>query len=505
MSGDGGTNTSLPKVADDNPTLTLSGVADEAVTLNTRPILIFVATLLVLSQSARLLRKSTRFGACYATQLKLLSTTLLWYSLSIGLTLYNKFYFEVLLGGIDYPLFLTAFHMALKGVLAYGILAILDARSGARNQADEAVSEVDVEEHDFGRFGYMLRALAVGVCTGLDIAFSNLAIAHFIPLSLHTIVKTSSLIFVYVLSIVLKMQPARWQLTLAVSIVLVGVLTAALGKQRKKTAGASDYTDTDTELGVLLTVAAAAMGAMRWVLTEVLLKKSAKAKNSLEGKFKLLLRISPGATVSVLLFALPIETSRFCGDPRWAMSGQLALAIGAAALGGVTAVGLLFAELGLVHMASALTLAVVGHLKEVLVVVFAIVVFAEPVTAVRCLGMVIAFGGGTYYIYIKSAAATVDETSPGGTVHHHHGAGESYGVLDEGSVNMLELRSSQCSDNSHTQAVQAVHATPELTFCNEPAVIDDANVSAASCMDVATAGGGLDEYSHCSSDDSKHM
>ena len=508
-----------------------SSSSDGGVELHVLPIAVFVAAMMLLSIGSWAMRKHQHKENVVYT-LDILATTFLWYSMSITLSLYNKFFFKVLYGGVNYPLLLTTFHMALKGSLAFILLQIIAVNRASRkvptplpaNPADpadprakrkkrrhktpsaahdstaataptaqggvgvgaggstpgstpeqpnmsfnETVSTVtslpDVagvaDGADVARSStsLMLRAMPIGVCTGLDIALSNLAIAHFIELSLYTIVKTSSLIFTFIISIAWGIQGCKLQLTLAVGVVMVGVFMSAMGRDSD---GKGEFSMNQTAIGVGLTLFSAGLGAMRWVLTEVLLKGSL-VKGTLEGKLKILLWLSPGAALSALAMAVPFEFSDFFSDERFT-SVSVTLKVGMlASLGGLTAIVLLFAELALVQKASALTLAVAGHIKEILQVIFAILVFSESSNTLRILGMVIAFGGAMYYVYVKLSLApdTVGELPPRDGERVLDGVGQragAYAILDEGSLNVLEL-GSMCSSNSLRRSESEVSAT----------------------------------------------
>ncbi|KAJ9470562.1 putative sugar phosphate/phosphate translocator [Diplonema papillatum] len=351
--------------------------------LNAGPLAVFICILLCIALTAEVLKRVgllRSFGDLASYRATLLTVTLCWYSTSIFLTLFNNWIFYYLYGGLHYPICLTTVHMALKGVIAYVVLWFID--TGAHPIP---------EGMNVWRTG-----MPIGIVTGLDICLSNWAQSNFIGVSVYTIVKTSTLVFTYVISIFLKIQPVQLSLTVAVATIMLGIAISSSTQD-----GGESHTAFKTFVGVMMTIGASFCAGLRWALTEVLLK-DIPTKGSLVGKFRVLLWISPAAAASVLLLAIPVEAKEIAGEAVWADPGKTVVVLLLTAFGGCAAVSLLFAELALVQMASALTLAVVGHLKEILVIVFAIIVFSETFTAANTLGMIIAFAGALGYMVMRN-------------------------------------------------------------------------------------------------------
>ena len=93
----------------------------------------------------------------------------------------------------------------------------------------------------------------------------------------------------------------------------------------------------------------------------------------------------------------------------------------AALLGGLLAFGMLLAELRVVQLASSLSLAVAGILKEVLTVVASAALLREPLTPSNVLGLVLCCGGMAGYQYIKRGEAR----APPGAPEHGRPAAEA--------------------------------------------------------------------------------
>eukprot|EP01063_Lacrimia_lanifica_P026544 TRINITY_DN3596_c0_g2_i2.p1 TRINITY_DN3596_c0_g2~~TRINITY_DN3596_c0_g2_i2.p1 ORF type:complete len:443 (+),score=135.73 TRINITY_DN3596_c0_g2_i2:81-1409(+) len=381
---------------------------------NVKPMVLFALLMLLVCAAAQV---SKRAGAA-AFGADVVSVTCCWYVVSISLTLFNKYFFTELYGGVNFPLLLSLWHMVQKGVLASIILQVYlsreqrDVEEKEKALASVGASPARSREHPaaggtvfqfFQDKGYMRMALPIGVCTGLDVGLSNWAIGGYITVSLYTIVKTSVLAFTYILSVAAHMQPAHAGLTLSIATVCVGigVASAADGVLQADVAGAGGAR-MRVCIGVAMTATASALAATRWVLTEAVLREHLPDRGTVRGKFQLLMCISPTAAASVAVLAVPFELADFqesvVADPeKFAYVGVVAAAAG------VVALTLIFVEFALVHLASALTLAVAGHVKEILSVAFAVVVFKESCSSAKTFGMALALAGSLCYVRFKAS------------------------------------------------------------------------------------------------------
>jgi hypothetical protein len=160
--------------------------------------------------------------------LKVTASTLGWYVMSVGLTLFNKWILgctpELLLAdpehGCDqywvasfkFPVTMTFFHMALKGVIAWFVIKLLRLPVPAVSWRD-----------------FWLQACPIGASTGLDIACSNLSFLY-VTVTFATMVKPCGLLWTCALAICMKLEEPSTRLFMVISCIFSGVFLASFGE-----------------------------------------------------------------------------------------------------------------------------------------------------------------------------------------------------------------------------------------------------------------------------------
>eukprot|EP00301_Raphidiophrys_heterophryoidea_P022192 c6410_g1_i1.p1 GENE.c6410_g1_i1~~c6410_g1_i1.p1 ORF type:complete len:573 (+),score=128.42 c6410_g1_i1:52-1770(+) len=304
----------------------------------------------------------------YAMQVA--SVCLLYYSVSISLVVFNKWFLFFWEGGFRFPLLVTLVHMMTKAMVAAVLV--------------KCTSQGDSMPHVTWK-QYLHHAMPVGIATALDVGMSNRAFL-FITVAFYTILKTSSLMFVLFFSILFGLQPLNCTLVFVIVVICTGIGLASAGE-----------TQFNLE-GFLLCMGAALLGGFRWAKTQVLMEVLSSKLNSILTIYT----ISPASALTLLPFffaieAKPLKASKFFSNSHLGFVAS-GLMLGSAFF----AFALIFVELALIHQTSSLTLGVSGYIKEILQIVLAMIIFHDHLSTLNIFGLCLAMSGTATYMVIKA-------------------------------------------------------------------------------------------------------
>ena len=221
---------------------------------------------------------------------------------------------------------------------------------------------------------YLRVAVPVGCSSALDIGLSNMAMA-LVPLSIYTMVKSATPVFVLVLSFAMGLARPSLRLVAVVTLITLGEMLTVKSPQHinEVLANATTTDDTSPEIGgdvaepgtmecsvhasaasqtenealfagILLCLLASFFSAVRWTLLQLQMES---LPTSVRTPLQTLRLLSPSMFFSILLASLFLESHKFdlistC-DPRTVL---LALS------GGVLAVCMMLAEYSLLLQVS---------------------------------------------------------------------------------------------------------------------------------------------------------
>jgi solute carrier family 35 protein C2 len=369
---------------------------------------------------------------------------LLWFAISISLTLYNKWLFSVC--GFDFPLATTAYQFLLKLPIA---------------RISMWAMSVDPLPKD-GSLKLLLRVAPVGMATALDIACSNLSFLY-ITVTYYTITKSSVPLWILICSVLLGLQRCSCQLLIILLTIIVGITIAttdfssfvgpsplnasavsldlnasdALPAAVDSFCGAAQHVDSNASaaaaatvavdssgrwskklIGLVLVLVASMCAGIRWAFTQVLLKpiatshrtahstrheRSIVAGNGGLHPLSMIYMITPSA----LAVLLPLAWIRERDGLREHLGGvrtpheRLAL-FALVSAGAFLGFFLILAELKVVQASSGLTLSIGGIMKEILTVVASVLLLGDKLTPSNAIGLLICLSG----IYMYSRAKT---------------------------------------------------------------------------------------------------
>jgi drug/metabolite transporter (DMT)-like permease len=363
-----------------------------------------------------------------------------WWGVSMSLVMADRYFLGLSGNRFSFPITLTEMHTVIKGGIAISVLlcrATVRRPQTPENGAVNGSSAVPPPNthvctccaalawHVRERFRSILAAQRIsrhtvlmflapmGLLTGVDIWMSKAAIQR-IDVSIYTVVKSSALVFTFIFSMLLKLQRFSWQLLTAVGGVCLGVGLATVKPVHADT------------LGVAAGLFGAACSAARWVLIERFFGRAGVEPDA----FAIVGLQAP----FTFIFLAPIWLIEISGLLTLAMSENgLVTFVGMVCGGGVLAFALLMIEVQLVHMTSALSMNMIGQLKDIAAVSVAFFVFHEPISPMNAVGTVLAAASAVLYSLAKRKHSSIGmmpaglgstaSASPLGLIQTRDGAG----------------------------------------------------------------------------------
>ena len=327
-----------------------------------------------------------------------------WWFAALALTVSNRRLLTTALDGQWRFPFTTAFvHVSIKFAVAAGVLACRRRVHGDGDLSHAARSAPVWQLLQAGG--------AVGAATGCDIALSTAALAH-LHVAVYTLMKNTSLVWTLALSLALGLvQPSFRQACLVSSIMLGMYLTSSAPSGAKWSV-----------LGVLLALGGTMAGSVRWVFSERMFKTglplllgvvapgeegqgSQPTRPHRPDAWLYVYLISPGAMLLLGPLAVLWEGRALLAMLQGQAPDQLLMVALALAGTGCLATGLVLTQAVVVGATSALSVAVLAFLKDILQVVLAAVALGEAVSPQAALGIAIVMSSSAGYAVLKALQA----------------------------------------------------------------------------------------------------
>jgi len=315
--------------------------------------------------------------------LKLMLIIVFYFISSIALTFYQK----DLIQKLPFPLSIVILHLALKFCLA-GLGRYLWSKwNGGKSRITLSWNQ------------YMSRVALVAVVSGLDIGLSQWSL-EYITLSLYTMTKTTSTPFILFFGLFFKLERKHWSQIIIVLLISGGLIMFT-------------YKATSFSLiGFSMVLIAAFFSGIRWTLSQLIMQKS---KLGLENPVDFIFHIQPLMILSLLPIAIGVEGVEFSASEyafRFHEFSTFAHTLSLMLFGGLLAFSMEVAEFMVVTFASSLTLAIVGVVKEVTILILAIFRNGNEVTPINFFGMVICLCGIFAHIIRKTLATEEKKSVP---------------------------------------------------------------------------------------------
>eukprot|EP00731_Ephydatia_muelleri_P026400 Em0018g500a len=280
---------------------------------------------------------------------------------------------------------------------------------------------------------YLRHVVPVAVFSILDIGLSNWSLI-FISVSLYTMSKSSALIFVFLFSVILKLEKPRVVMVLVVLFIVAGLFMFT-------------YHSTKFAVeGFLLVMIASAISGLRWTTAQLTLQRvDLKLSNPIDMLYHLL----PVMALTLLPLALTIDgvhigTSElvFRASNSNVFSVTMVIILGSTVL----AFFLNVSEFLLVYHTSGITLSIAGIVKEIIILTLSTMWWEDDtLSTVNIMGMMICVAGITTHTTMK--------------VCDTYGHKKEAGLPQEDHVQLLTQSHQEPAENSESDDDDVVYKT----------------------------------------------
>ncbi|KAL6938538.1 hypothetical protein ACO0OL_001079 [Hanseniaspora opuntiae] len=374
-----------------------------------------------------------------------------WYFSSILLSIYNKHVISKL--QIPYPLLMTSIHQIL---LYFISLLYIWVKGKFQDPPDAQVSGTN-------KIPWLYR-LPVAVFTALDIGFSNLSLKY-IALTIYLVIKTSSIAFVLLFSVMFRLERYDWRLGMIVVVMMLGVCGMTYFQDNKKEEEEDKegererrfavddswkryamFSDMHTDvqetselkdepqlviddgnapnksefiIGVLLVLGSAILGGLRWVITQLILRNTVKKVHTGEhaehrpqkkNPIKTIKQLAPISSLVLFITSLIIEKpsiTHFIDEICFKNPSSFLYQIRGfmmLLIPGMLVFGLTLSEYNILQKTnSSLTLSILGILKEVVTILVSMLVLKERLSHGfgQWISMLVIIGDAIVYNFYK--------------------------------------------------------------------------------------------------------
>lgn len=350
-----------------------------------------------------------------------LGLILLYYSFSIGITFYQKW----LINGFHFPLSVVLCHLVIKYLLAASIRLLCRSLCG--------VVRVSIP------WSVSWKKLAMtGIASSLDIGLSNWSF-EFITISLYTMTKSSSVIFILFFAILFKLE------NLSSSVLVIVILISS---------GLFMFTYQSTQFhltGFILVLSASALSGLRWTLAQLVMQRK---DIGLSNPIDMVYYIQPWMIASLIPLVLWIEIIPLFQDGLVVYASNLEhaseslvssvtlisndspagriiasssdtaanekyilMTAGYILAGSFLAFLMELSEYLLLTFTSSLTLSIAGIFKEVFTLFLAYEVNGDSMTWINLLGLIVCLIGISSHVAIRVSDASLNNET---YKNHHH-------------------------------------------------------------------------------------
>eukprot|EP00873_Tetraselmis_striata_P009309 jgi/Tetstr1/429573/TSEL_019473.t1 len=319
-----------------------------------------------------------------------------WYALSTCITMYNK----VLLGkkhgvfgnsgGFPAPLFMTATQFVVQWALS-GFVLSLTCYPSAREKLSWREWAVQVVPN--------------ATSTGLDIGLSNRSLA-FITVSFYTMCKSTVPLWLLCFAFAFRVERPSWG--------LFGVMVTISGGLLLLVAGETQF----HLVGFLMVMSAALLSGFRWTVTQMLLQPKVDPSQPPQkdpeanthdhdstgaSPVSVMYKLLPVMCLTVTIMSLTTEDigNMFAHSIYFATPHNALISMTLVFLGACIAFFMVWAEFKVIQETSAVTFMVAGTFKEVVTVMFSVIIFGDEFHFINGMGLLVLLCGVGLFNYLK--------------------------------------------------------------------------------------------------------
>lgn len=295
-----------------------------------------------------------------------------YFVLSVGLTFYQPWLYNTY--KFNFPLGVVVCHLVIKFALSALIRCIRICCNGKRiNLPWQSI---------------ICSIMIPGIASGVDVGLSNWALS-LIHMSLYTMTKSTTVIFILGFSLLFKLEKKSWS--------LVGIVVMIAG-------GLAMFTYKSTQFGVLgfiLCLLASFSSGIRWTMTQLIMQRS---KIGLHDPIDMMYYMQPWMLLPAIFVATWFEGSKIYDSLRstdWNDIGSILLTTSAVTAGAILAFSMEVMEFLVVTYTSSLTLSISGIFKEICILVLAFAWKGDRMTGLNFIGLLMCLGGIILHVVQK--------------------------------------------------------------------------------------------------------
>lgn len=334
----------------------------------------------------------------------------IYFAPSIGLTFYQRWLYK----SFKSPLFTVCIHMIVKLILAVIIRSVIALKFG-RQRLNLTWKE------------YLLAIAPAGVFSGIDIGFSNWGL-ELITVSLYTMAKSTTIIFILVFAILFKLEKKSWSLATIVTMISFGLCLV--------TYKASEF----NLLGFILVLIASISSGVRWTCVQMLMQKS---KLGMKSPIDMIYHMQGFMIISVLPFMVVMEGSKVVEEFSKLAdddSNEMSWLIFKILAGAFIAFLMEFSEVMVVSYTSSLTLSIAGIFKE-LFMLFLAFLTGDKFSAINVVGLIFCIGGIIIHVVHKISVLQAHTRTYEFDESDSYDFGVGKSLLEEQEIEQMHLTS----------------------------------------------------------------
>uniref|UniRef100_A0A0N5B9G2 TPT domain-containing protein n=1 Tax=Strongyloides papillosus TaxID=174720 RepID=A0A0N5B9G2_STREA len=292
--------------------------------------------------------------------MQLFLVAFLYYLLSIGLTFFQKQFIKT----FHFPLFIVAGHYLTKLLVGYISRIFLEWKRGGKKVRLPVKDQL-----------YYL--LPIGVCASFDIGLSNWAL-EYVTVSLYTMAKSSSILFIFLFSILLNLE--RWRTSLAMSSGLIAI-------------GLFLFTWRSNQLdilGLVLVELAALCTGIRWTVSQLIMQQE-ESPTTIKNPIDMIVHVQPWMILAILPLAWVFEGNDIQSYNHPDIT--LPMIFVNIFFGGLLAFSMEVTEYALLLKTSGITLNILGIIKELITLLLAHYIHHDKLTTINGAGLILCITG----------------------------------------------------------------------------------------------------------------
>ncbi|XP_025074397.1 solute carrier family 35 member C2 [Pogonomyrmex barbatus] len=367
-----------------------------------------------------------------------------YFILSIGLTFYNPWLYNTY--GFNFPLGVVVCHLIIKFALSALIRCIRKCYNGKR---------INLPWQNI-----IYSIMVPGIASGVDIGLSNWALS-LISISLVTMTKSTTIIFILGFSLLFKLEKKSWS--------LVGIVVMIAG-------GLAMFTYKSTQFGILgfiLCLLASLASGIRWTMTQLIMQKS---KLGLHDPIDMMYYMQPWMLLPAISVTLWFEGGIIYDGIRindWNNISNILLTTSAIIAGAILAFSMEVMEFLVITYTSSLTLSISGifKVKGICTLALAFVLKGDQMTGLNFIGLLMCLGGIILHVVQKVLfnKKKVDDNLElqskvtSNNVKHEENTDLNIPLLTEKSTSLMNLLNAEFSSDEDDDFKEGDNSTQILS------------------------------------------